>query len=120
MFSEEERAKDLDPHSGFWSKAVPIRFETDNQGRSRPGLEIVVWSRWTSEHLYFLFVNHFLSLHVNPQPDLSAETYGLWSWDVAEVFLGANPSERHRYREFEISPLGEWVDVDVDLSSTSS
>jgi hypothetical protein len=46
----------------------------------------------------------------------SAETNELWKWDVAEIFIGADFTDIRRYKEFEISPQGEWVDLEIDLS----
>ncbi|MGH9493974.1 MAG: sugar-binding protein, partial [Candidatus Sulfotelmatobacter sp.] len=40
----------------------------------------------------------------------------LWNWDVAEVFIGSDFDNIRRYKEFEVSPRGEWVDLDIDLS----
>src|SRR5207249_12159574 len=37
------------------------------------------------------------------------------NWDVAEVFIGADFKDVKRYKEFEISPQGEWTDLDIDL-----
>jgi hypothetical protein len=33
---------------------------------------------------------------------------------VAEVFVGADFQHIRRYKEFEMSPRGEWVDLDID------
>ena len=42
------------------------------------------------------------------------ETNYLWNWDVAEVFVGTDFKNIRRYKEFEISPQAEWVDLDID------
>jgi hypothetical protein len=34
---------------------------------------------------------------------------------VAEVFLGADFRNIRRYKEFEVSPQAEWIDLDIDL-----
>ena len=54
-------------------------------------------------------------LNLRPNPNTSAETNELWNWDVAEAFIGADFKNIKRYKEFEISPQGEWVDLDIDL-----
>jgi hypothetical protein len=41
----------------------------------------------------------------------------LWHWDVAEVFIRPEGGNIRRYKEFEVSPQGEWADLDVDLDS---
>jgi hypothetical protein len=42
------------------------------------------------------------------------ETPRLWDWDVVEAFIGSNQQEITRYREFQVSPRGEWLDMDID------
>lgn len=39
---------------------------------------------------------------------------------MVEAFIGADFNDIRRYKEFEISPLGEWVDVDIDLHKTGN
>jgi hypothetical protein len=34
---------------------------------------------------------------------------------VAEVFIGSDFKDIKRYKEFEVSPQGEWIDLDIDL-----
>ena len=42
----------------------------------------------------------------------------MWNWDVAETFIGSDFQNIRRYKEFEISPQGEWVDLDINLDSS--
>ena len=37
----------------------------------------------------------------------------LWDRDVAEVFLQPDPSQLRHYKEFEVSPNGFWIDLDI-------
>src|SRR5258708_16042658 len=37
----------------------------------------------------------------------------LWDRDVAEAFLQPDPAREHNYREFEVSPNGMWIDLDI-------
>ena len=104
-----------DPNSGFWLGAADAVMDQDSLARPVPHHRTEVRSRWTSEYLYFLFTCPYDELHLKPAPQLDAETNELWNWDVAEVFLGSDFENIRRYREFEVSPQGEWVDVDVDL-----
>lgn len=103
-------------NSGFWLGPADAVMDQDSLARPVPH-RTEVRSRWTSEHLYFLFTCPYDELHLKPAPKLDAETNELWNWDVAEVFLGSDFENIRRYREFEVSPQGEWVDVDVDLSN---
>jgi hypothetical protein len=35
---------------------------------------------------------------------------------VAEVFIGSDFQNIRKYKEFEVSPQGEWIDLDIDLN----
>jgi len=37
----------------------------------------------------------------------------LWDRDVAEAFLQPDGSDLRRYKEFEVSPNGFWIDLDI-------
>jgi hypothetical protein len=43
------------------------------------------------------------------------ETFGLWNWDVAELFISSDFQNIRRYKEFEVSPQREWIDLDINL-----
>jgi hypothetical protein len=66
-----------------------------------------------------LFTCPYEVLCLKPDPDTSRETNKLWQWDVAEVFVCPESDKIRRYKEFEVSPQGEWVDLDVDLDSAN-
>lgn len=104
-----------DPGSPFWRAARPVYAEVDNYGKPMPHARTEVRSRWTQENLYLLFTCPYEELYVNPKPVTSAETNELWKWDVAELFVSADFENIRRYREFEVSPQGEWVDLDINL-----
>ncbi|MGA9813540.1 MAG: carbohydrate-binding family 9-like protein [Terriglobales bacterium] len=112
-------AKDVplktDPASEFWSGARPVYLEKDTQGKLVPGYRSEVRVRWTRDNLYFLFVCPYEQLHLKPDPNTVQETNQLWNWDVAEVFLGSDFTDIKHYKEFEVSPQGEWIDLDIDL-----
>jgi len=120
--AESQRAQrdvdaDTDPGSAFWRDAPAIFLENDGRGNPVPGYKSEIRSRWTGRNLYFLFVCPYEQLNLKPDPTTSAETNQLWNWDVAEVFIGSDFKNIRRYREFEISPQGEWVDLDIDLDA---
>ena len=91
--------------------------DADSHGKPDPRYRTEVRTRWTAKNLYFLFVCPYEELHLKPNPNRSVETNELWNWDVAEVFIGADFADIRRYKEFEISPQGEWVDLEIDLSN---
>jgi hypothetical protein len=115
-FSKQDVALELDPASAFWSEARPVYMEKDSFGNAVPRYRTEVRSRWTKDNLYFLFVCPYEQLHLKPDPNTRQETNELWNWDVAEVFIGSDFENIKRYKEFEVSPQGEWVDLDIDLN----
>ena len=103
-----------DPASPFWAMIPGVRAGEDSFGNPVPGHETEIRSRWTPRNIYFLFFCPFEDLFLKPDPSTASETNFLWRWDVAEVFIGADFSNIKRYREFQVSPQGEWVDLDID------
>jgi hypothetical protein len=108
---------DTDPNSGFWRRAPAIFIESDSRGNPVPGFRTEVRSRWTGANLYFLFTCPFEELYLKPDPRTGVETNELWNWDVAEAFIGSDFHNIRKYKEFEVSPQAEWVDLDVDLDA---
>jgi len=109
---------DTNPTSEFWRAAKPVIIDTDNKGVRQSGFTMEVRTRWTPENLYFLFQCPYQDLYLKPNPSTASETNQLWNWDVAEVFIGSDFENIRRYKEFEVSPQAEWVDLDIDLSKT--
>lgn len=105
-----------DPGSAFWRPVKGIVTETDYSGASVANHRTEVRSRWTNGHLYLLFVCQYEKLNLKPDPTTTAETPRLWNWDVAEAFIGSGFSDITRYKEFQVSPQGEFVDLDIDRS----
>lgn len=112
----EDIAPDTDPNSAFWRDAPRIVADRDPFGNAVAGHRTEIRSRWTQENLYFLFICPYETLYVKPQPRADIETNQLWNWDVAEAFIGSDFANIRRYKEFEVSPQAEWVDLDIDLT----
>ena len=116
-FINRESPPDTDPDSSFWSHAPRVIAEGDFYGNPIPGHRTEILLQWTQESLYLLFVCPYQELNLKLNPNLTDETYELWNWDVAEVFIGDGFKNIRRYKEFEVSPQGEWVDLDVNLDN---
>lgn len=114
----EDVRPDTDPSSHFWRDAPAVIAENDQFGKIVPNHRTEVRSRWTKQNLYFLFICPYEELNLKPASRTDTETNELWKWDVAEIFIGSDPNEIWRYKEFEVSPQGEWVDLDIDLHKT--
>lgn len=108
-------SSDTDPNSTFWRGMPTVVVDKDANGDEVGGYKMTVRSRWTPNNLYFLFVCSYIQLYLKPDPTTDVETNELWHWDVAEAFIGSDFRDIRRYKEFEISPQGEWVDLDIDL-----
>lgn len=106
-----------DPKSDFWRGAPAIFAANDGRGNPVPGHKTEIRSLWTPQNLYFLFICPYESLNLKPDPKTKEETNELWKWDVAEVFIGSDFQNIRRYKEFEISPRAEWVDLDINLDA---
>lgn len=104
------------PKNAVWAAAPSVTTSHDRYGKPVTGAETVIRSRWTEKHLYFLFVSRYETLHLKSNPSVKEETWGLWDYDVVEVFIGHDLERIHLYKEFEVSPQNEWVDLDVDKS----
>ena len=115
-YASEDAALSTDPSSAFWKNAGVTYAEKGKNGENVGRYRTEIRSRWTKDNLYFLFVCPYESLYLKPEPRTSTETYQLWDWDVAEVFLGTDFKNIRKYKEFEISPQGEWIDLDIDLT----
>jgi hypothetical protein len=103
-----------DPDAAPWKGVKGVVADNGPLGDPTPGHRTEIRSVWTPQNIYFLFVCPYESLHLKPNPTQEKETNKLWEWDVAEVFVGADFENIHQYKEFQVSPQGEWVDLDID------
>ncbi len=103
-----------DPSSPAWKDAGVVFAENGPKGEAAPGYRTEIRSRWSDRNLYFLFICPYKTLFLKPNPTATEETNKLWDWDVAEVFVGTDFQNINLYKEFEVSPQGEWVDLDID------
>ncbi len=115
IYAPQDVSLETKPHSNFWREAVPVYAEVDIRGSIVPNYRTEVRSRWTKENLYLLYICPYEELYLKPAPNTMAETNELWIWDVAELFIGSNFVNIRKYKEFEVSPQGEWIDLDINL-----
>ncbi len=113
-FAPRDVALTADPNSAFWKGVQPILATQNNLGKELPANRTEIRLRWTNNHLYVLFTCPYEQLYVRENPSTTTETNKLWEHDVAEVFVGADFENIHQYREYQVSPQGEWVDLDID------
>jgi hypothetical protein len=109
-----------DPASKPWRIASRVFAENGPKGEAVPGHLTEIRSRWSDGNLYFLFICPYEELYLKENPSTTAETNHLWDWDVAEVFVGGDFEHIRHYREFQVSPQGEWVDLDINWEAPAS
>jgi hypothetical protein len=80
-------------------------------------LKTSLWAAWTPTFFYLLFECRYRTLNLSDNPQFSSKTMGLWDRDVVEVFIAPDPSNLNQYREVEVSPLREWVDVELKIDN---
>jgi hypothetical protein len=109
-----------DPHSPTWSRASSDWIEKDCTHQSDyPKLKTEVRGFWTDSDLYLLFICPYYELNLWLPPDNSKDRLKLWDRDVVEFFLGDDWTNINVYREFEIAPTGDWVDLAIDRNRES-
>jgi len=97
-----------------WQTAVPITFFSDWQGKNPdPRRETKACVLWSSQSLYVRFECRYRELYVFEDSEPNGRRDHLWERDVAEVFLQPDPSRERFYKEFEVSPNGKWIDLDI-------
>jgi alpha-galactosidase len=97
-----------------WQAAEAVSFWQDWQGKNAdPERQTSVRVLWTPKTLYLRFECRYRELFLFGDSDANGRRDQLWDRDVAEVFLQADPSRPRYYREFEVSPNGMWVDLDI-------
>jgi hypothetical protein len=106
------------PAAEAWERAAPVAFSADWQGKhADAGRATEVRLLWTPAMLYLKFVARYQVIHVFPDAPANGRRDKLWDRDVAEVFLQPEPAAARRYKEFEVSPNGFWIDLDIDLDA---
>jgi len=84
-------------------------------GEVRAEAATQVKALWSEHYLYVGFRAPFETLHVYDPPNMEGERIGLWERDVVEMFLGTEPEQAHRYKEFQVAPTGERLDLALEL-----
>jgi cellulose/xylan binding protein with CBM9 domain len=117
---DSDRELNTDPDSETWKKSGSAWIVKDcTRVLDYPDLKTEVKGLWTDTSLYFLFICPYraLNLFLPSQNDKPRDK--LWEKDVVEMFLGDDWQNIRHYREFEIAPTGDWIDLAIDLDKES-
>jgi alpha-galactosidase len=97
-----------------WQAATPAIFCQDWRGNNPDAArQTQVRILWTPSTLYLRFECRYRELFVFEDSDASGRRDQLWDRDVAEAFLQPDPARLRYYKEFEVSPNGMWIDLDI-------
>jgi len=97
-----------------WQQATAVSFCSNWQGKNPdPGRETTLRVLWSNRTLYLRFECKYRELFLFEDSDANGRRDHLWDRDVAEAFLQPHPSRDRYYREFEVSPNGMWIDLDI-------
>ncbi len=113
----QDVAASADPSAAHWKTATVISAPNDRFGKPVPSHRMEVRTLWSDKFLYVLYTCPFNKLYLMQNPTQTRETNHLWNYDVAELFIGDDFQNINLYKEFEISPQGEWVDLDIDRAN---
>ncbi|MFN7992785.1 MAG: PQQ-binding-like beta-propeller repeat protein [Bryobacteraceae bacterium] len=109
-----------DPASPVWRNAGTGYISKDcSRQIDYPDLKTEVRSFWTDRHLYLLFICPYHELNLWLPAMNGGPRTKLWDRDVIEMFLGDDWQNIRHYREFEIAPTGDWIDLAIDLDHKS-
>jgi Carbohydrate family 9 binding domain-like len=103
-----------DPNAPNWKSVAGVVTESGRRGENVPNHRTEIRSVWTPKNLYLLFICQYEELNLKANPSTTTETNKLWEWDVAEAFIGTDFNDIKHYTEYQVSPQGEWVDLDID------
>jgi hypothetical protein len=105
-----------DPASAMWRDASAASMTKDcSRTIDYPDLKTQIKGFWTDSDLYLLFVCPYRGLNLFLPAQNDKARRGLWDRDVVEMFLGDDWENIRHYREFEIAPTADWIDLAIDL-----
>jgi hypothetical protein len=105
-------ANGIFPHPADWERAQPAIFCSDWQGNNEdPQRETEVRLLWSQKTLFVRFRCRYREIYVYEGGPVRRDQ--LWLRDVAELFIRPGNGDPGHYREFEISPNGDWLDLDI-------
>ncbi len=100
------------PQDAAWHSATPVCFCWDWQGANAdPKRQTEVRILWSPDTLFFEFRAAYRDLYTFP--DQNSRHGELWTRDVAELFIQPDTESGHHYKEIEVSPNGDWLDLAV-------
>lgn len=108
------------PFQNAWNSSESVFFDSDWQGKnSDPECSTEVRLLWNPESLFLQYRSRYRTLTVFNDADPSGRRDHLWDRDVVEIFIQSDPTYPGHYLEFEVSPNGFWIDLDIEHGDRS-
>jgi hypothetical protein len=113
---DEDFVPDANPAKPAWQKAPPAYAECQTENyAARPDIATPVRALWSDRYLYLFYTAPYTQLTEFRPPSLEKKRIGLWERDVVEAFIGADPGKLNLYKEFQVAPTGERLDLALEL-----
>jgi hypothetical protein len=96
-----------------WANAKVATFDTQWSG-AHTATTTNVRILWSEQALYMLWEIENAGFNVDMSHPIDVERESLFQEDCVEVFLAPDPSERRRYFEIELGPMGHFFDLRID------
>lgn len=110
---------DGDTSKQQWQNAEWASFNQSLDGNARyPDSTTRVAALSSQKYLYLAFSSRYSQINIFPTEDPKIERWELWERDVVEVFLNPQPGRIDHYYEFEVAPDNQWLDLEIDMSTT--
>src|SRR5207249_4884490 len=110
---ERDFVPDGDLDKGVWKSAPEVWVERNSVNAARRSeLRTRVQALWSDVNLYLAFRCPYGKVTVY-EPAQSEERWQLWEKDVVEAFIGADADDIDSYKEFEVAPNNDWLDLDI-------
>jgi hypothetical protein len=110
----------IDPKASIWKHAASQKMWKDcSRQIEYRETTTTINGFWTDTDLYLFFRCPYKELNLFLPANHAAARVGLWDRDVVEMFLGDDWQNIRHYREFEIAPTGDWIDLAIDLDKKS-
>jgi alpha-galactosidase len=100
------------PSAPAWQAAEPVVYCSDWRGENADAeRETQARILWSGYYLFLRFDCRFRTLFVYDGSNSRRDK--LWERDVAEAFIRPPENDPGHYLEFEVSPNGDWLDLDI-------
>jgi hypothetical protein len=125
VFTIHHRTGEFDlsthPEAAVWKDSAKQTMVKDcSRQTDYPKIKTEIRAFWTDRDLYLLFQCPYTVLNLFLPADNSKPHVGLWDRDVVEMFLGDDWQNIRHYREFEIAPTADWIDLAIDLDKKNN